>query len=288
MRGSRAASTVLLVLGSLLAGCVDEGPTSTASVSPTQAPEATTTADTGAVKGTVVTDEMAPIPHAVVGMLETKAQTTTDAAGAFAMNDLLPGKYSIVVQALGFREDAKKIDVLAGEVTEVRMVLEPIEISPDAYSYTIPNKAFIKLGQWTVQYTQHQLNESNLNSQLCDPCAFNLYLVPNIKGALSEADYTPSLGLPHVNHEIGMGVIKDYVQGQTSSYMILTYLKPRASYNWTESTVKSLRGDNLVRLQVHGPGPNDPGIAFQQSVNMYSSFGVNDLLPEGFSAMPPK
>lgn len=286
MRGGKETATCATMILVAFAGCVaDVEPA--ASVAPTAAPP-TAGVDTGAIHGTVVSDEMTPIREALVGLLETNKQTTTDAAGVFTFSELSGGTYALVVQALGFVEDGKKVDVTPGEVSEIRMVLRPMEIPKESYHYTIPNKAFIKFGQWTVQYTQHILNDTNLNAALCDPCAFNLFVAPNTKGVLSEADWTPSVSAPVVNHEIGMGVIKDYAQGSTNSYMILTYLKPRGSYNWSEPTVKSLKGDDLVRLQVHGPGPNNPGIAFQQPVNMYTSFGVHEPLPEAFTALPPK
>ena len=288
MRGRYAAWVGVLFAVSILSGCVSDEASGSVGSSAAPAPEATTTVDTGAIKGLVVSDEQVPIANAQVGLLETRAETRTDEAGAFTFNELAPGTATLVVQSLGFTEDAKKVTVLPGEVVEVKLVLKALEIPDESYFYTIPNKAFIKFGQWTVQYTQHILNDTNLNAALCDPCAFNLFVAPDTQGVLSEADWTPSVSAPVINHEIGMGVIKNYVQGQENSYMILTYLKPRGNYTWTETTVKSLKGDELVRLQVHGPGPGNPGIAFQQPVNMYTSFGVHGPLAEGFTALPPK
>lgn len=70
-----------------------------------------TEADGDGVLGGLVTDEkLAPIPGAVVTVEDT-ANATTDEVGCFTLGGLAPSTHGVIVQALGYRSQAKSVDI---------------------------------------------------------------------------------------------------------------------------------------------------------------------------------
>lgn len=129
------------------AGCVSEADASKTQESPTDpAPEPTVTADTGSISGLVVSNELAPLSGAIVGLLERpELAATTDEGGRFTFNDVEPGGYSVVAQKLGYDSAARKITVVAGEVAEVEFVLKPIP-TDEPYVESFTYAGFFGLG----------------------------------------------------------------------------------------------------------------------------------------------
>lgn len=78
---------------------------------------------TGAIEGTVTSEDLAPIPGAVVGILGSDNQTTTDDTGRFVFSKIAPGSYDLAATALGFGSQGKSVAVEAGAVTPVQFVL---------------------------------------------------------------------------------------------------------------------------------------------------------------------
>src|SRR5687767_10855226 len=107
-----AVATAVVLLSIVFAGC-SAAETQGQSETPgsTTAPAPVVDANTGSIAGTVTTDEMEPIPNAEVGVIGIDAVVTTDAQGAFTFNDVAPGTYNVLANALGFEQRGKKVDV---------------------------------------------------------------------------------------------------------------------------------------------------------------------------------
>lgn len=154
---------VLWIVGlALLAGCVDSGggaPNSSATPTP-GGPPLTATAkassaiageETGAISVLVVTTELQPVPTAQVLLADTEFSAFTDAAGAVTFNDVAPGTYTALAAKPGYnpREDkGRVVDVVAGEVAEVKLTLDPVPVTQaeSAYYATTPLSGFIGCG----------------------------------------------------------------------------------------------------------------------------------------------
>lgn len=127
MTGLRAWGVWALLALTGLAGCVGgqsasvETTSASVSVSPGDVD-----LDTG-IRGTVMSTELSPIPEAVV-QVDDLPSVKTDNAGVFEVLGLTPGDHSLVVQALGYASVARKVTANQGEVAEVRITLERLEI----------------------------------------------------------------------------------------------------------------------------------------------------------------
>jgi len=78
----------------------------------------------GAIAGTVVDDDALPIEGAAVIMAgPMSGEATTDAAGAFGFDDLVPGTYEVAVTADGFLPADATVEVLADETASVTVHL---------------------------------------------------------------------------------------------------------------------------------------------------------------------
>jgi hypothetical protein len=122
-------SAVLVVVVLLLAGCVvseDKAPKGTEG--PASAPDAAFSEDTGGVKGTVVTDETSPIAGAAVSLSPLGVSGVTASDGSFSFSNIAPGRYTVFAASLGYEAGAQQVEVLAGEVKTVTMILSAIAI----------------------------------------------------------------------------------------------------------------------------------------------------------------
>jgi hypothetical protein len=124
---------VLLCFASLLiAGCTGGDSTgATAQSSSASATYEPPTADTASVKGLIVDDEEKPVVGARIALLDVPGrdvEATSDAAGGFGFGDLPPGSYRLAVSQLGYEAFVRKVDLVGGETTEVKVVLKPIAV----------------------------------------------------------------------------------------------------------------------------------------------------------------
>jgi hypothetical protein len=80
----------------------------------------------GAYSGTVVAQATnLPVVGATVRILTTSLQTTTDATGAFVINNVAPGTYQIQFSAPGLSTVTKQVTILAGQVYHEQLVVMP-------------------------------------------------------------------------------------------------------------------------------------------------------------------
>jgi hypothetical protein len=134
----------MLLLVAALSGCAGNSPGS----APASASSVVTASDAaapgqGSIIGVVVSDDELPIPGASVSITRPATlEATTDAEGRFEFRQLEPGPYSVYAQRLGFESVARNVDVVAGEETQLRLILKPI------YVATAYNSTQIAKGLW--------------------------------------------------------------------------------------------------------------------------------------------
>ena len=278
------AKVPFLILASLLfAGCAAEAEPAATSTSPTAAPP-TADAVTGSISGTVVDDEQQPLAGATasIGVMEA----TTDATGAFTMNGVEPGEYSLFISILGYEQGAKKVAVVAGEVTSAQFVLRAISIV-DAYHESF-TKTGVVTGQYTVNVVANMVNNSQLDNLMCGPCQWAVEFKPAIMDAVTDLVFKPSVSAPAVNEVIVL-VYNKAGAGETIATIMSHEYKPNGdTHHWSETQVKNLKGVPKARLQLHGPDPDYPGIALQQRVDIWQTWAWGAVLPEDFTMLPPK
>lgn len=120
----------------------------------TSAPVPTVDDSTGSVTGRVLDEEMQPIAGADVGIRgQLSLVAKTDNLGRFTINGVTPGKLVLDVQRLGFESSTKSVDVAAGEVSEVQIVLVALMVEPEGFVQMIPLKAYMQFGATTPVVT---------------------------------------------------------------------------------------------------------------------------------------
>lgn len=112
----------------LASGCVAADPASTNGAAPPS--EATTTLETGAIDGSVTTDELQPISGAQVALQNSNMSTISASDGSFSFSNLEPMSYTVMVAGLGYFSNQKTVSVVAGEAVKVTLILDKIPIAP--------------------------------------------------------------------------------------------------------------------------------------------------------------
>lgn len=77
----------------------------------------------GEVSGLVL-DEEGPIPFAAIGIPEMNIGCSADGSGRFVLEHIEPGRYDLVVSALGYVKETLVVQVTEGEATEVKVLMK--------------------------------------------------------------------------------------------------------------------------------------------------------------------
>lgn len=124
---------VVLAAFTLAAGCVGDAgaKVSQASAGPSGAavhePGALLADGGGAITGTVVDEETAPVVGALIGLDATQS-TTTDDAGRFSFKAVPPGSHEVQVQALGYASIGRAVDVIEGEIVQLTLTIAALPV----------------------------------------------------------------------------------------------------------------------------------------------------------------
>jgi hypothetical protein len=145
----------IIVLAVTISGCT--GAQAVDPLQASQAPIASGPAQydetSGAIEGFVTDDEIQPVPGATVGILQLpESARLTDAAGRFVLSNVPPGAYQISAAALGYNAASRSVNVVAGELTEINLVLTPLPVT-EPYYETFPFTGFISCGVAIVRTT---------------------------------------------------------------------------------------------------------------------------------------
>lgn len=118
--------TIVAFLAMALAGCVGSDDAAPADDGlRDSADEAVVSATSGSIRGTVASDLFEPLGGAQVGIIETAQETKVARNGEFTMNDIVPGRYTLHIAAIGYQSAQRAVEVRAGEISEVTAQLIP-------------------------------------------------------------------------------------------------------------------------------------------------------------------
>lgn len=80
-------------------------------------------------RGTVRDGDSRPIPNADVSVVGTRFQASTNDSGTFRIDSIPPGKYRIVVRAVGFTPHRSALAIAAAEPTEIEVFLKGVVVT---------------------------------------------------------------------------------------------------------------------------------------------------------------
>ncbi len=101
----------------------------------------------GVVRGTLKSKTGESLPALTVKLQNTSLLSISDNSGAFAIQNVKPGRYTLLVTGIGFKAEQKTLVVNAGKETAVSLVLEEEGIMMEAVTV---------LGRSVVQETNRQ------------------------------------------------------------------------------------------------------------------------------------
>lgn len=112
---------------------------------------------TGALEILLTDDELAPIANATVGIQPTEPQEgaqpiaplMTSAVGIAVFSNLAPGAYNTQVVALGYESAAKRVEVKAGDVAKLQLIVVRLP-SDDPFHSTEVHRDIVQSVLWRV------------------------------------------------------------------------------------------------------------------------------------------
>ena len=193
MRGAFVAMMVALVA---LAGCSDDPKAQEAEddVFAGLEGQAEATTTTGAIAGVVVDEAIRPLGNASVTLLSTGTNVTTDGEGRFAFERLEPGAYFVQAGLRRYDGAQVSVDVVAGEVSTVRILLVRLAGS-DPYHITQNFRGHIDNYAGFANFAVEVLAPGTLGCT----CAWDLPVDPNLMTVMVEASgqvAVPNPGTP--------------------------------------------------------------------------------------------
>lgn len=148
----------LLIVGAV-AGCVADGDAADVDPSgglaandPVAPGEVDPNSPFGIVQGSVMSEEQMPIVGALVGLRDTSFQSVSDANGNFLIRDVPPETYILDIGALGFEAQARRIDVVAGQLASVAVLLVAISVQSEVYYEVIPHAGYMECALATAAW----------------------------------------------------------------------------------------------------------------------------------------
>jgi len=115
-----------IALAVLMAGCTSGGSGKQPAEAPLEDGGLLVLPDGRAIAGVVTDTAFVPIANAVVRVLETELNGTTDADGFFAILGVEPGPHQVVAEAAGFRPRQQAVQVGEDRTARVVLLLEAL------------------------------------------------------------------------------------------------------------------------------------------------------------------
>lgn len=295
----------------LLAGCVDSAQSKT---STTDQPSSTVSlevqggVEAGSIRGVVLDDSQLPVAGVAV-QLGNDTTVKTDQGGAFEFKNVPVGTHVLSFLKIGFKSVQRKVDVTAGEVTELKITLETIPIDASYYE-TKKQTGIVFCGVATRQPGQ---NQSSARGNICVLAAqlgqegldrsqirwfFKFF---NSSGYWSETTWQPSTALTKgmdlfwtLLMDDGLRTPSFYGGGSPTSPMRarvpIKSVYDTLANNPTQSCTKNdcmLLSYHYVRGETLGPSaPADAGVAYNQRYDTWVTVFYNGPLPEEFTIFP--
>ncbi|MBI2078185.1 MAG: carboxypeptidase regulatory-like domain-containing protein [Euryarchaeota archaeon] len=183
----RALAIIALFVTAALSGCASRDASQTGPIAPAYEDE------TGNVEGVVVNSELEPVMGAQLAIdVASVDPATTDDAGRFSFLGVPAGKHKVYVNALGYEAEARSVEVVVGETSEVKFELRLLSTT-DPFSVVQSRKGFIACGSGTGTSTTGGLTQVGCGA--ADPnqaFLFNYTFAKGLSGILFEMKWTPS------------------------------------------------------------------------------------------------
>jgi len=285
MRSLVASLGLMLALAGCAGGSAKEIPP------PPTAGPATFDEATGAIEGLIINEENLPLAGASVGILELpETLTVSDVAGAFTINNIAPGTYTLSAAALGYGSDGKRVDIVTGEITTVTIVLAAVALE-EAFIQTD-----IEKGRFEVAFrimpevggyafggdTVHEFKTDDrtdaiggllfeMTWQNTQALAGGMRLRAEVLGEANIADYT-------------FCVIDSRPPGRCDGTDNVTKILENGHEDCPPEEC-NIQWRGFTSTQYSGL-PVDFGIMVDQEYTVYSTIFYRSPLPEGYSGMP--
>lgn len=270
---------------------------------------------TGSIKGTVGSTLFEPLVGSQVGLVETAQETRVNTGGEFVFNEVEPGRYTVIVNVLGYEGGQRAVEVKAGEVTEVKFLLAPLPSDDPyvetqgpyagkityAYSYQLEGPVgcqIIVTPVRTIKNCSGSRGGGSINGEIA------VNVTDDVKTIVTEMVWRPAgplgeylsldLMCPDVPRDPSTGAVQDtehdcyWAQDRTRSP--ITYRVDEE--HWLENEY-TYTGDWAARvfstygmLGTYDATKIDAGVAYEQAFTIYVSVAHKEPAPEGFSGIP--
>jgi hypothetical protein len=273
---------VVGLMSLVFSGCVSGGTDENAPT--TSAPVAAPTVETGTISGILVTEDELPIAKVGVVVKETDNETLTDATGAFTFNGLAPGTYTVLASALGFESLARQIDVLAGEVADVRYVMAAVVIKAEPYYVMTPYEGMVQCA-FNPYYSVHPCG--GVTGEDTDQFLLTTEPTMPLEEVVLELVWTPATPGTAETMEI------DFCDATAERQADVLCLENNYYQYQTSGSPNVMRlGDVPIKdynewIVGAGSGFTEATFSLQQRFTIYVTFCMLEACAEDYSAIPP-
>jgi Fe(3+) dicitrate transport protein len=120
----------------------------------------------GAITGRVVAEHTGePLAGAVIDVREAAVRVAADPAGRFVVPGLRPGRYTVEVSLLGRTQGTQRVDVTAGGVAQIEIVLGVAPLMLEALSVKLERTELVGRELTRIPGSAHVLGAERLSSE---------------------------------------------------------------------------------------------------------------------------
>lgn len=170
--------------------------------------EASPVAEKGAIQGTVIDDESAPLANVAVTLVELDESAVTGSDGVFEFLNVPVGTVLLAANKPGYASQAIKLEVIAGDAVTHRFQLTPLAGNATFFEVlprTLLHQTEASLATWTVGYYATALNQTE-PTLFCQGCR---WLIP-----------TQAKPETMVLEILGQHAVPNPVTGDTEAYYV--------------------------------------------------------------------
>lgn len=294
MRGRSLWIVALLMPAAALAGCLGNGAPAAANGGPGDvAPDA----ESGVVRGIVTTDEQSPLAGALVALVDVGLENVTDRSGRFVLSGVPAGTHTLAVQKLGYESAAQKVEVDAGQTTDLSVQLAAIQVV-EPFQETLIFDGYIACAMGLIVVTivtgcGTTDSGTALGNITVDPNEKNIFHQPGRPGLLTvvgEMVWTQAavFAATELNLDLYRGwycdpfcsVDEDYGNAEGPSPVVLV------SEDFDDIEDKTVNIQHVASVDSSSDDPPFVIIVLQQDFTLYSTHFFGEPAPEGFAARP--
>ncbi len=253
--------------------------------------------DGGSITGVITDESVLPLKGAVVGLVEVDGVAMTGENGEFAFENLAPGVYTINAARLGFSSVASRVEVLAGQPTNVHLILQTIAVV-ESYLESIEFRMFMACGGGLIGVTftggcpaaLFPTHDVTADHNVTGPAVALRSLVAELiwqqTSALSSKELRLTGGINETSGNLPSFEERYYnVQGPSP-----VYAREDASEDEAFDGLDEANERYFIRHRVWVPFSSaDPPIVilvFEQPMTIWSTLFYGEEAPENFSALP--